>query len=55
MLYNYTGNVLITIVGTYSGNSNLDRFVNVGRLYGVSRFYNAGVFGRDSGKGGYVC
>ena len=40
------------VVGSYSSDSNLDRFINAGRLYGVGRFYSTGVFGCDGGRGG---
>ena len=48
----YAGNVFITIIGIYSGDSNLDWFINISGLYGVGRFYNTGVSGCDGGKGG---
>jgi len=39
-------------MGIYSSNSNLNRFINAGRLYSISRFYNIGIFGCNSGRGG---
>ena len=52
MLYNYTGNILIAFTGIYSGNGNLDWFINAGRLYSVDKFYNTGVFSYNGGKRG---
>ena len=46
-LYNF-----ITITGIYSGDGNLDWFINTSRLYGVSRFCNIGVSSYNSGRGG---
>ena len=46
------GNVCVTIAGSYNSSGNLDRFVNVGGLYSVSRFCSIGVFGCNSGRGG---
>ena len=51
-MYNYTGNILITIAGIYSGNSNLDWFIDAGGLYGVDKFYNTDISSCDGGRGG---
>ena len=42
-------------MGSCSGSSNLDRFIDVGRLCGVGRFCSIGIFGCDGGKEGWVC
>ena len=52
MLYSYIGNILVTIAGIYNGNGNLNQFINAGRLCGVGRFYNIGIFGCNGGRGG---
>ena len=51
-MHNYAGNILVIIVGICSSNSNLDQFIDAGRLYSIDRFCNIGVFGYDSGRGG---
>ena len=51
----YTGNVLITITGICSGDSNLDQFIDAGGLYSVGRFCDTGVSGCDGSRGGYIC
>ena len=35
---NITGSVYVIIAGSCSSNSNLDRFINAGRLYSVGMF-----------------
>ena len=47
-----TGDICITLVGSYSGSGNLDRFVNAGGLYSVGRLYSIGVFSYNSSRGG---
>ena len=51
-MYSCASNVLITLTGIYSGNSNLDWFIDAGGLYSIGRFYNTGVFGCDGSRGG---
>ena len=46
------GNVFIIITGIYSSDNNLDQFINAGGLYNIGRFYNTGVSGCNSSKGG---
>ena len=46
------GDIYIIITGSYNGGGNLDRFVNVGGLYSVGRFYSIGVFNYNSSRGG---
>ena len=53
-MYNYIGNVFVIVTGIYSGNGDLDWFINAGRLYNIGRFYNTGISGCDGGKGGYI-
>ena len=48
----YAGNVLVTIAGICSGNSNLDWFINAGGLCSVGRFCDTGISGCDGGRGG---
>ena len=48
----YVGNVYIIITGIYSGDGNLNWFIDAGGLYGIGRFYNVGVFGCNGGRGG---
>jgi len=47
-----TGDIYITLTGSYSGSGNPDRFVNAGRLYGVGRLYSIGIFSYNSSRGG---
>ena len=46
------GNIYIIIAGSYRGNNNLDKFINVGGLYNINKFYNTGEFNYNSGRGG---
>ena len=52
MLRGYVGNIFITIIGICSGDGNLDWFININRLCGVSRFCDTGVSGYNNSKGG---
>jgi hypothetical protein len=52
LLYDCIGNVLVIITSIYSGDGNLDQFIDVGGLCDVGRFCNAGVFGCNGGRGG---
>ena len=40
------------VTGSYSGNGNLDRFIDASRLYSIGRFCSTGVFGCNGGRGG---
>ena len=52
MLCSYIGNVFITLVGIYSGDGNLDWFIDVGGLCGIDIFCDTGVSSCDGGRGG---
>ena len=45
-----TRNIYIIITGSYSGNNNLKRFINIGGLYNINKFYNIGVFSYNRGR-----
>ena len=49
---NIAGNIHIIIAGSYSSNSSLDRFVDIGGLYSIGKFYSIGVFNYNSSRGG---
>ena len=46
------GNVYITIAGNYCGGNNLNKFINIGGLYNINRFYSTNIFSYNNSKGG---